>query len=118
MERENGAVTGPGSEERLAVNESRLRTVNEAIERGLRTRDELIGFVCECGRLGCTEILELSYDRYEDVRSSPRQFVIVEGHQTPVDDTVDRFGDYAVVVKRGEAGDVADALDPRKDGAG
>jgi len=115
MEREDGTGVDGSGDERVAVNESRLRAVNEAIERGLRSRDEPIGFVCECGRLRCTEILELDHHDYEAVRSSPRQFVIVDGHQTEVDDTVERHADYAVVVKRGAAGEVAEALDPRKD---
>lgn len=115
MERQDGATVDSTEDERVAINESRLRTVNEAIERGLRSHGELIGFVCECGRLRCTEILELAHGEYEAVRSSPRQFVLVDGHQTHVDETVERHGDYAIVVKRGEAGDVAEALDPRRD---
>jgi hypothetical protein len=105
----------PECDERVASNESRLRTVNEAIERGLRTHDELIGFICECGQLRCTEILELPHDEYEAVRRSPRQFLILDGHQTHVDETVERHDEYVVVVKRGEAGEVAEALDPRQD---
>jgi hypothetical protein len=115
MEREDGTVVDPTGDERVAINESRLRTVNEAIERGLRSRDEPMGIVCECGRIRCTEILELDHDEYESVRSSPRQFVVVDGHQTHVDETVERHGDYAVVVKHGAAGEFAEALDPRKD---
>jgi hypothetical protein len=117
MGREDGTNVEGLGDERLALNQSRLRTVNEAIERGLRSRDEPIGFACECGRLRCTEILELGHQDYEAVRSSPRRFVIVDGHQTRVDETVDRLGDYAVVLKTGEAGAVAESLDPRKDDA-
>ena len=116
MEREQGTGVDRTDEERVAINESRLRTVNEAIERGLRSHDEPIGFICECGRLRCTEILELRHADYEAVRGNPRRFVVVDGHQTQVDETVERHADYAVVVKRGAAGAVAEALDPRKDG--
>jgi hypothetical protein len=103
----------PALQERVAINESRFRAVNEAIERGLSARDQRAGYVCECGRLGCTDIIELSYDEYESVRRSARQFLLVDGHQTPLDATVERHPGYVVVVKTGHAGDLAEAQDPR-----
>jgi hypothetical protein len=102
-------------EERIATNEARFRNVNEAIERGLSSRDQRAGYVCECGRLGCTEIVELSFDEYEDVRRAPQRFLLVDGHQTEVDETVERHGGYVVAVKSGHAADVAAAQDPRRE---
>jgi hypothetical protein len=100
-------------QERLALNESRFRAVNEAIERGLSSRDQLGSYVCECGRLGCNEIVELSYEEYESVRRSPRQFLLLDGHQLPIDETVERHAGYVIVAKLGRGAAVAAAEDPR-----
>ena len=102
-----------GGQERVAINESRFRAVNEAIERGLSSREQRGAYVCECGRLGCNSIIELSYEEYEWVRRSPRRFLVLDGHQTPVDETIERHDGFVVVVKAGPAGAVAEAQDPR-----
>ena len=104
----------PRAEERIAINESRFRQVNEAIERGQRTAEGPIGFVCECGQLGCNEVIELEHAEYEGVRRSPRRFLLVDGHQTPIDETIERYERHVVVVKTGHGGEVAEELDPRE----
>jgi hypothetical protein len=103
---------------RIGQNESRLRKVNEGIDagRGLADVDERMPFVCECGRLGCTEVIELTIADYERVRRSGRRFVVVPGHVNDgVEHVVEDAGEHVVVEKIGLAADVAEAEDPRSD---
>lgn len=101
------------AEKRVARNEAAFRNVNEAIEAGRRTREGLVGFVCECGRLGCNEIIELSVSEYEAVRADARRFVVRHGHEIDAERVVETHERYVVVVKHGRAGDVAEFTDPR-----
>jgi hypothetical protein len=97
--------------ERRARNETAFRTVNEAIAagRGLTDAGRLLPFVCECGRIGCTVILELTAGRYEAVRDDPRRFVIAPGHDSPdIERVVEEGAGWAVVEKFGEAGEIAE----------
>ena len=100
-------------EERVARNEAAFRKVNEAIEQGRQTREGLVGFVCECGRLGCNEIIELSLSEYEAVRSDARRFAVRLGHELEVEEVIETHARYVVVAKRGLAGEVAVFSDPR-----
>jgi hypothetical protein len=115
---ENGE--GCGSGERRARNEALFREVNERIEE--ITTDlsedgghvERIKFVCECGRDRCTELLEATRDEYEAVRSNPRRFLVLPGHEhTDTARVVERNSGFCVVEKLEEAGEVAVEQDPR-----
>jgi hypothetical protein len=68
---------------RLARNEARFREINERVERDLEpivdTQDELLPFVCECGRPTCTDAISLSIAEYESVRRDSTLFVVVAG---------------------------------------
>jgi hypothetical protein len=104
---------------RLATNEARFREINERVERDLETivdtQDELLPFVCDCGRPSCTEAIGLSVAEYESVRSDPIRFVIVPGHEIEdVEDVVERTDRYAVVRKHPETWEVAERTDPRR----
>lgn len=114
-ERRGGSFPGVDSAgaERVARNEAAFRRVNEAIERGRQTREGLLGFVCECGRLGCTEIIELTLAEYEAVRADSRRFAVRHGHQVGPEDVLETHERYLVVAKRGSAGEVAEFNDPR-----
>lgn len=99
---------------RIARNESRRRVVNEAIEAGRVHRSGAIGFVCECGQLGCTAVVELPLDDYEAVRADARRFLVLDGHeQLEVEEVVERRDGYLVVRKLGAAGESAQGADPR-----
>lgn len=101
---------------RVAANEAALRKVNEVIERGRWSAEEgeRVGFCCECARLGCDQVIELTIREYERVRAHPRRFVLVRGHEVPVEDTVLVSGaGWVVVEKRRLAGAIAEATDPR-----
>jgi hypothetical protein len=70
---------GGESEERVGFNEATFRRVNEGIER---TGDSgRVVFVCECGRLGCNQFIELSRAQYQAVRAHPRRFFLLASHE-------------------------------------
>jgi hypothetical protein len=101
---------------RLASNEAVFRDVNEGIERGQWPGDEhkRVGFRCECARLGCNLLVQLTLADYERVRAHPRHFVMIPGHELPeVETVVERADEYVIVEKRDEAGRRADEADPR-----
>jgi hypothetical protein len=101
---------------RIGNNESIFRQINEGIERGQWPGEENapVGFRCECARLGCNELLELSVREYEEVRSDPRRFMVVPGHERPdAEVVVERHPGYLVVEKRDRAGAIAADNDPR-----
>jgi hypothetical protein len=100
-------------EERVARNEAAFRKVNEAIEQGRQTREGRAGFVCECGRLGCNEIIEMTLPEYEAVRADARRFAVRHGHELEFEEVIETHERYLVVAKRGGAGDVAALTDPR-----
>jgi hypothetical protein len=101
---------------RAGATEATIRDVNEGIERGQwpGEEDAPVGFRCECARLGCNRLVELSVREYEEIREHPTWFVLVPGHETPdVETVVETRPGYVIVEKRDEAGRVAEATDPR-----
>jgi hypothetical protein len=105
--------------QRLARNESRFRKVNESIDagRGLRAADESLPVVCECGRLGCTEVIEVPVGEYERVRASGRRFIVCPDHVADeLEHVVERAEGHVVVEKEGRAAAAAERADPRRDG--
>ena len=104
-------------QERLGANEAVFREINEGIERGQWPGEEEspTGFRCECARLGCNELVELSVREYEHVRSHSRRFIVLPGHERlDVEIVVERHHGYLVVEKLDQAGDQAVKSDPRK----
>jgi hypothetical protein len=102
-------------DDRIARNEAIFRDVNEALKRGRWPGDQAaIAFRCECARLGCSRLIDLTPAEYEHVRSNPKWFVVAAGHQAPDSEVVvETHGDHVLVEKVGEAGLVAEATDPR-----
>ena len=72
-------------------------------------------FVCECGRVDCTERVSMTLTEYEEVRKTATHFVVRPDHvDGDVEVVVDSGeGRYLVVEKVGDAGRTAAALDPR-----
>jgi hypothetical protein len=104
--------------ERVGKNEALFRHVNERIEdvnRAFAPLTERIDIVCECGAAGCAERVELSVPDYERVRSDPRRFILLDGHETPDVERVVERGDGWVVVEKhdGKAAEIAVRTDPR-----
>jgi hypothetical protein len=104
------------TKQRLEANEAVFRKVNEAIESGKVPADvhETVAFRCECGELGCNDLIEMTVGEYERVRANPRRFLLTIGHERPeVETVVVVHPGYAVVEKRDKAGRVAEETDPR-----
>lgn len=97
------------------MNEATFRKVNEGME-SRQDPDGLLAFMCECGRLGCNKLMELTRAEYEAVRANPRRFAVVDGHQIDeVEDVVGRTDRYIVVEKRGKPeAEVVEHTDPRR----
>jgi len=90
-------------QQRAGAGESAIRDVNEGIERGQWPGDEdtPIGFRCECARVGCNQLVELTVRQYEQIRSHPKRFVVVPGHERPdVETVVATRPGYVIVEKR------------------
>ena len=95
-------------EERLAHNEAIFRAANEAIAQNSSERDELRTFICECGDAGCMDSIQLTYGDYESVRSHPRHFALLAGHELEGDAVVAKHDGYTLVEKVGDAAAVVD----------
>jgi hypothetical protein len=104
-----------GSREiRVGKNEARFREINEAVERLTPIKARSIQIICECAREQCVYMLEVTRDAYEAVRQSSTEFIVCRGHQMPeFEHVVSDHGDFLVVAKVGDAGAVAEQLDPR-----
>jgi hypothetical protein len=105
-----------GREERLAQNEVMFREVNERIREvsaHVGALDSGPEFLCECANEDCLERIRLSPAEYESLRSEPRRFVVLRGHETEIERVVADRGRYLIVEKLGEAGEIAERGDPR-----
>ena len=101
-------------EERLARNEALFREVNERIEEVKSGEGEPIEFLCECGSDSCIEVIKLSTDEYEALRSDPATFAVIRGHEIEDIEVVVSESDHFIVVrKQGSEGETVRKLDPR-----
>jgi hypothetical protein len=108
-----------GEEEKRAENEAAFRSANEQIRATEREIDpplERVPYLCECDDVRCHEPIRLTAKEYERVREDGATFLIVPGHSTDGEVT-EQHGHYLVVRKHDRSGEVARALDPRRDGA-
>jgi hypothetical protein len=106
--------------ERVARNDAAFRVANEEIQAAAAewNMDGLLPAICECADPHCTTVLRVTPRQYEAVRSDPRWFINAPGHH--VNDqgwaiVVSENDRFAVVEKIGEAGQIAEELDPRDD---
>jgi hypothetical protein len=103
--------------ERKARNETIFRDANEEVES---VREELsldhgkTPFFCECEDTSCREVIRLTVEEYERIRSRPTTFLIAQGHPYTLGRVVDDHGNYLIVEKHGVAARVARATDPRE----
>jgi len=107
-----------GDERKRAENEAAFREANERIratQRELNPPLERVPYLCECDDVGCREPIRLTAGEYERVRDDGATFAIVPGHSS-AGEVVEEHEDYVVVHKRDGGGQVARALDPRRDG--
>ena len=115
-------MTDPRGEDarvrRIGLNESLFRSVNEQLEElavQVPEGDGKLDLVCECGRADCTQRIRVERAEYEALRSDPRLFAVVPGHQQPEAEeiVVHETGFDIVRKKPGIAADVARETDPR-----
>ena len=107
---------GEGAET-AAQNEAEARYANENLEKAqqfLRSGDDL-QIICECGRSGCGELVAITDEEYEELRSDPTHFAISKDHLMPdIDRIVGENDRFVTVAKRpGIPADVAKEEDPR-----
>ena len=76
--------------ERLAQNEALFRVANERMAdwEESHAEDSAESYFCECADPDCREKVSLRRSEYESVRSNPRRFFIVVGHEIPDVETV------------------------------
>jgi hypothetical protein len=104
---------------RIAENEALFRDVNERIKditAGQRdpAQEDVWEFLCECGDDTCVERIPLTLDEYEQVRSNPRHFAAVPGHELPaVERVIESTERFLVLEKVGEGATIAEETDPR-----
>jgi hypothetical protein len=105
---------------KLAMNQSRFRSANERLRRAAAShrfrQTDRVPFVCECADEKCREIVMLTIDDYENIRSHPAWFLLVAGHEDEEarhERIIDAERGYAVVEKVGTAGEEAARLDER-----
>lgn len=104
-------------EERVARNEAASREINEGIEDAHEGQpsDRYIRIVCECGRDDCDRLVAITKTEYEQIRSDPIQFAVVQDHVIgDVERVVFETDRYLVVAKlEGTPAKVAIEEDPR-----
>jgi hypothetical protein len=104
-------------EARIARNESRFREINEQLEADLRRLPgdpEMVSFVCECGNRACADLVQMTFEEYEGVRSNSHTFVVVPGHEMPEVEEVTRRGErFHVVAKVERTQRIVETTDPR-----
>jgi hypothetical protein len=107
------------SVEQAAKNEATFRSVNERLEAKadeLELGEARTPFLCECEEEGCTEVVLLRRTEYEEVRSHPRRFLVVPGHQEADDQLIRDENGFSVIEKHGKEGELVELQDPRTAG--
>jgi hypothetical protein len=104
------------SARRAAENEATFREVNETLQEKAMELDLSGGrtpYLCECDDERCTQVVLLTGEEYEQVRASPRAFVLAVGHESSDDRLVRQSPDYVVVEKTGEKAELVEQRYPR-----
>jgi hypothetical protein len=105
------------SDAERAANEAVFREANEQIRKAEERFDppvERIPYICECDDTSCRELIPLTRDEYEAVRSDPTHFVLRRGHSTQ-GTIIEERDDYVIARKTGTAAEVARTADPRQE---
>ena len=107
---------GAGAQ-RAAANEARFRAANEEIEAKvlqLDLREQPTPYLCECDDRDCVEVVRLTADEYEQVRSAPKRFVVAPNHKDVDARVLDEHNGFVVIEKTGEEGRLVEESDPRR----
>jgi hypothetical protein len=105
-------------ERRIGENEVLYREVNERVRdlnHEFGVAEERAQFVCECGRIDCSEPIHMSGAEYAHVRSDAATFAVLPGHEIPDTETVVEEHEGYLVVRKHEDGpaQLAREADPR-----
>ena len=100
---------------RIAENESLFRSANERIELAAESsgyRGGKVPFLCECPDMSCTDVVLLTLEDYESIRTGPTNFFVVPGHQAVavragVAIVIEDRDDVCISEKVGIAGEIA-----------
>jgi hypothetical protein len=88
---------------RIGENEALYRSINDKIESLNETFGvvaETMAVICECGKLECSEQIELDVPTYEHVRADPTHFVVLPGHELlDVETVIERHDAFNIVRK-------------------
>lgn len=94
------------SKHRREANEAVFRARNEGVKAiidpvlpGANKSDFKLRFTCECSNEYCHDIVELSADEYEQIRTNPRKFIVRPGHQQADIERLVYSDGYSVVEK-------------------
>ena len=104
-------------EERIANNEAMFRLANERKSEWeeLHTTEAVELYFCECADQDCRQKVGLRKEDYEEIRSDPRRFLIVLGHEIPdVETVIEKHEGWAVIKKNPEVTETVEALDARR----
>lgn len=111
------SVARVNRQERLALNESRFRELNEqlvAAELRFGQADEGIEVLCECGDENCAAPLLVTPSEYQQARSDPELFLVLPPHvHGEVEQVVVTNERFALVRKTGVAREIAHETNPR-----
>jgi hypothetical protein len=103
---------------RVGKNEVLFREVNERLRQlgeGFSLVTEEAEFVCECGSSSCIERVHMPLTQYEEIRSDPKRFFVVKGHELPEYDKVVAEASEFLVIEKLPGGPAGIAIrdDPR-----
>jgi hypothetical protein len=104
--------------QRIGRNEIVFREVNERLRElgeGFSLISEVAEFVCECATASCTARIQMPLSEYERVRSDPKWFVVVPGHEAFDYERLVEQGDGYTIVEKLPGGPAGMAIrdDPR-----
>lgn len=93
-----------GNHDRARESQDAFRRANNEI--AAQARDigggDLAPFLCECADERCTQIVQLTLDEYEDVRSDDGRHLLLPGHALAPDERVREQSDrYWIAEKSG-----------------
>ena len=101
-----------GRKRAVAVQEAVLRNSNYRVVGSQEGSEHLSNLFCECGFPDCRERLSVSLGDYDRVRSHPRRFLVLPGHDIPgAEKVVEAHENWNVVEKPPEVHGVTEAVD-------
>jgi len=107
------------SPDRIVWTQSLFREINDRVKPQdlalLREDpDALLGFVCECGSRRCTELMLMTLDEYERLRTEPTRFAVLPNHHfDQVERILERNERFFLIEKIGHTAEIASERAPR-----